>query len=129
MERFLHKMLASVGQNIMRPIRVSLKKERKILPVCLWLPPCSLNPSYVVFLHLLSYYSTGMPTLLAEVTQVWEVATAVRATRVLVVLATKIVAKEAAVAWDSTALHIKDVKDRATLVEREAWERVSRVEA
>jgi hypothetical protein len=50
-------------------------------------------------------------------------------TRVMVVLAAKTVAKEAAVAWDSVALHIKDVKDPAILVERESWERVSRVEA
>jgi hypothetical protein len=67
--------------------------------------------------------------LLAEVTRVSEAATAVKATRVMVVHAAKTVAKEAVVAWDSVALHIKDVKDPATLVERESWERVSRVEA
>jgi hypothetical protein len=37
--------------------------------------------------------------------------------------------QEAAVAWDSTSICIKDVEDRAALVEREARERVSRVEA
>jgi hypothetical protein len=33
------------------------------------------------------------------------------------------------VAQDSTALCFEDTEDRASLVEREAWERVSRVEA
>jgi hypothetical protein len=31
-------------------------------------------------------------------------------------------------AWDSAALRVKDARDRATLVGREALERVSRVE-
>jgi hypothetical protein len=29
---------------------------------------------------------------------------------------------------DSATLHVKDVEDRATLAEREAWERVSTME-
>jgi hypothetical protein len=33
------------------------------------------------------------------------------------------------VAWESTTTLVKDTEDRAALVEREAWERVSRVEA
>jgi hypothetical protein len=37
--------------------------------------------------------------------------------------------REAAAAWDSATLHVKDVEDRAVLVEREALERVSRAEA
>jgi hypothetical protein len=32
------------------------------------------------------------------------------------------------VAWDSATLHVKDARDWATLAEREALERVSRVE-
>jgi hypothetical protein len=45
-----------------------------------------------------------------------------------VVLAAETSAQEAAVVRDSTALCTKDVEDRATLVEREAQERVSSVE-
>jgi hypothetical protein len=44
-------------------------------------------------------------------------------------LATETSAWEAATAWGSTALHVRDVQDWATLVEREALERVSRAEA
>jgi hypothetical protein len=42
-ERLLHGMLISVHQNILRLIRVSLKRE-KIPPVFLWLPPRSFIP-------------------------------------------------------------------------------------
>jgi hypothetical protein len=70
-----------------------------------------------------------MPVLLAEVARVWEAATAMEAARVTVVLATETSALEAAVVWDSITLHVEDVKDQTTLAEREAWERVSRVEA
>jgi hypothetical protein len=56
-------------------------------------------------------------------------ATAVaEATRVVAVFAIETSAQKAAAAWDSTALHVKDAEDRAALAEREAWERVSRVE-
>jgi hypothetical protein len=47
----------------------------------------------------------------------------------VVVLAAKTSTQEATVMWDNTALHVKDAEDWATLVEREALERVSRVEA
>jgi hypothetical protein len=66
--------------------------------------------------------------LQAKVTPAWEAATAVEATRIVVVLATETSAQEAATAWDSAALRVKDVKDQDTLVEREAWESVLRVE-
>jgi hypothetical protein len=70
-----------------------------------------------------------VPTLLAEVTRGREAATAAKATRIVVVLAAETSTQEATVMWDSTALHVKDAEDWATLVEREALERVSRVEA
>jgi hypothetical protein len=69
-----------------------------------------------------------VPTLQAKVTPAWEAATAVEATRIVVVLATETSAQEAATAWDSAALRVKDAKDQDTLVEREAWESVLRVE-
>jgi hypothetical protein len=62
--------------------------------------------------------------LLAEVTQAWEVAAAAEATRIVVIIAVETSAQEAIVAWDSTTLRVKDAKDEAALVEREALERV-----
>jgi hypothetical protein len=53
----------------------------------------------------------------------------VKTARVTAVLTTKTSAQEATVAWDSIAILVKDAEDRATLAEREARERVSRVEA
>jgi hypothetical protein len=53
----------------------------------------------------------------------------VKTARVTIVLTTKTSAQEATVAWDSIAILVKDAEDRATLAEREARERVSRVEA
>jgi hypothetical protein len=70
-----------------------------------------------------------VPTLLAEVTQVWEIATAVEVTCATAMLPVDTSAREAVVVQDSTILHVKDVEDRAALVEREALERVSRAEA
>jgi hypothetical protein len=67
--------------------------------------------------------------LQAEVTQAGEAALALADAHFTVVLAVETSAQEAAAAWDSAAIHIKDAKDRATLAEREARERVSRVEA
>jgi hypothetical protein len=57
------------------------------------------------------------------------VTTTVEAARVAAVLAMGTSAQEAVVAWDSAAISVRDVEDRATLAEREAQERVSRVEA
>jgi hypothetical protein len=45
------------------------------------------------------------------------------------VLAAKVSAQEAVAAWDSATLHVKDAEDQAGLAEKEALERVSRVEA
>jgi hypothetical protein len=69
-----------------------------------------------------------VPTLWVEVTQAWEVAAVVEASRVAVVLAAETFGQEVAVAWDSAMIHVKGAEDRATLVERKAWERVLRVE-
>jgi hypothetical protein len=67
--------------------------------------------------------------LQAEVTEEREAAVATEAVRVMAVLAAETSAQEVAAAWDSAALCFKDAEDRATLAEREAWERVWRVEA
>jgi hypothetical protein len=85
--------------------------------------------SCVLFPQLLSQSSVDVPTLLAEVIRVQEVATATEVARVAVMLAVETSAREATTARDSAALHVKDVEDRATLVERESLERVSRAEA
>jgi hypothetical protein len=82
-----------------------------------------------LFLQHLSRGSANVPVLRAEVTQAWEATTTVVAARVVAVLGAEASALEAAVAWDSTAVRVKDVEDRAPLAEREARERVSRVEA
>jgi hypothetical protein len=67
--------------------------------------------------------------LLVEVSRAREAVVVVEADRITAVLATETSAQKAAAAWNSAALHVTDVKDRATLVEREALERVLRVEA
>jgi hypothetical protein len=67
--------------------------------------------------------------LQAEVTQAWEVDRAAEAARIMVVLAVETSAQEAATTRDSAMIFVKDVKDWAALAEREARERVSRVEA
>jgi hypothetical protein len=67
--------------------------------------------------------------LQVEVTRAWEATATAEATRVMTVLATYTSAQEADAAQDSIALRVKDVEDQATPVERESWERVSRVEA
>jgi hypothetical protein len=69
-----------------------------------------------------------MPALLAKVTRMHGAAAAIEAARVMIVLAVETSAQQATMVWDSTALHVKDAKDWATLTEREALERVSRVE-
>jgi hypothetical protein len=69
-----------------------------------------------------------MPVFQAEVTWAWEAVTVMEATHATVVLAVETSAQEAAVARDSAVILIKDVGDRAALAEKEARERVSRVE-
>jgi hypothetical protein len=98
------------------------------LSTYLWLPPCSVIPSYVLFLHLLSRGSADVPALLTEVTQAREAAAATEATRITVVLAAETSAQDAAAARDSAALCVMDVENWATLVERVALEKESRVE-
>jgi hypothetical protein len=49
--------------------------------------------------------------------------------RVTAVLVAETSTQKATSAWDSATIRVKDVKYQTTLVEREAWERVSRVEA
>jgi hypothetical protein len=46
-----------------------------------------------------------------------------------VVLATETSAQDSTVMWDSATLHVKDAEDQGALAEREAQERMSRVEA
>jgi hypothetical protein len=127
-ERLLHEMLASVDRNIIRPIRVSLKNRGKI--VCAPLASFKLShPLLCLFLHLLSWGSADALALLVDVARVREVAATAEASRVTMVLAVETSAQEAIAEWDSIALHVKDAEDQAALEEREAWERVSRVEA
>jgi hypothetical protein len=45
-----------------------------------------------------------------------------------VVHAAEASAKEATIAWESATTFIKEVEDWAAIAEREAWERVSRIE-
>jgi hypothetical protein len=69
-----------------------------------------------------------VPTLLVEVAQERETIVTVEATSVAAMLAAETSAREAAMAQDSAALQVKDVEAWASLAEREALERVSRVE-
>jgi DNA-binding protein len=67
--------------------------------------------------------------LQAKVTQAWEAAVATESTHVMVVLTAETSAQVAIVARGRAINLIKDAMDWAALVEREAQERVSRVEA
>jgi hypothetical protein len=127
-EMLLHKTLASVNQNILRPIWVGLKREKKP-PAHLRLPSCFLIPSCILFLQLLSQGSMDVPAFQVEVTRALEVVATTETIRIVVVLAVETSAQEAAVARDSAALHVKDAEDWASPTEREAWERVLRMEA
>jgi hypothetical protein len=66
----------------------------------------------------LSQGSIDVPMLLAGVTRAREVAASVEATCVSAMLAVETSAREADVAQDSAALHVKDAEDRVTLAER-----------
>jgi hypothetical protein len=57
---------------------------------------------------LLSRGSADMPTLLVEVTRVWEAAATVKAACVTAMLAAETSTQVAIVAWDSAAFHVKD---------------------
>jgi hypothetical protein len=96
------------------------------------MPLASFKPSHPLlcfFLQHLSWGSADTPVLQAEVTWAWEAVIAVGAACVTMIHAAETTAQEAVAAWDSTAIHAKDVEDRATIVEREAQELVLRVEA
>jgi hypothetical protein len=67
--------------------------------------------------------------LLVEVTQAWDIATAAEVARAMVMLTAETSSQEAIAARDSATLRVKDAGDRAALVEREALQRVWRVEA
>jgi hypothetical protein len=69
-----------------------------------------------------------MPMPQEEVTRAWEVVVAAEAAHVTVVRAAEGFAQEPAMARESAMALVWEVEARATLVEREAWERVSRVE-
>jgi hypothetical protein len=93
-ERLLHDMLASVNQNIPRPIWVSPKREENL--VCIPLASYTLSHPLMCFVSIaLVPGSADVPALLAEVTQSWEAATALEATHVMVVHATETSAQEA----------------------------------
>jgi hypothetical protein len=81
-----------------------------------------------LFLQHLSWGSTDVPALWAEVTLAWEAATAVETACFAVVLVVETSAQKAAMTHDSVVAQVKDAEDRAALTEREAQERVSRVE-
>jgi hypothetical protein len=59
--------------------------------------------------------------LLAEVTKVRGVATAMEAARIVTVLAAETSTQEGATAWDSTAICVKDADDWATLARGRHW--------
>jgi hypothetical protein len=105
-DRLLHETLASVGRDILCLIQISLKKERKVCQcVSGFLRVSSLPPIFV---------STAPATKVA---------------RVATILLVDIYAQEDTTARDSAVICIKDMDDRATLAQREAQVRVSRVEA
>jgi hypothetical protein len=70
-----------------------------------------------------------VPALLADMISAQEVAATAETARVTAMLAAETFACEAAAAWVSTTLRVKDVKDMAAMAEREALEWVSRAEA
>jgi hypothetical protein len=96
------------------------------------MPLASSTPFYLLLCFVFVAFVPGsmdIPALLAEVTRTREATTVAEATRVAMVLAIETFAQEAAVTWDSATLCVKGAEDQTTLVEMEALERVSRVEA
>jgi hypothetical protein len=84
---------------------------------------------HVLFLQLLSQGSTDFTVQEAKVTQACEAITAAEAAHAAAMLAAEISTWEATAARGRANLCIKDAEDQATLVKRDALERVSRVEA
>jgi hypothetical protein len=58
----------------------------------------------------LSWGSTDVPTLLAEVTRAQEAVVAAEATRVKVVLTVETSTREAVAAWDNTVICVEDAE-------------------
>jgi hypothetical protein len=81
------------------------------------------------FSFFLSRGSADAPVLLAEVTRVWDTTTTAKAARATAMLVGETSAQEAVAVQDSTTLRVKDAEDQATLVKREALERVLRAKA
>jgi hypothetical protein len=85
-ERLLQETLASVGQNKLRSIRVSLKMRGKLActPLTFFIKPS--HPLLCLFLQHLSWGSADTPALQAKVTRAREAAVVVEAARVMSVL-------------------------------------------
>jgi hypothetical protein len=122
-EGLLHEMLASVHRNIPCPVRVSLERETKLCP-----QSRGLLHGFS-FLLFLSRGSADAPVLLAEVTRVWDTTTTAKAARATAMLVGETSAQEAVAVQDSATLRVQDAEDQATLVKREALERVLRAKA
>jgi hypothetical protein len=116
-ERLLHETLASVGQNILCQIWVSLKKVRK---------SCLCASSFLHSLSLLllcGVFVAPVPGQHGHACIAGGGGPGVGGshpcggTRVMAVLVAETSAQEAAAAWDSTTHHIEDAEDWATLAE------------
>jgi hypothetical protein len=85
-ERLLQETLFSVGQNKLRPIRVSLKMRGKLAcaPLTFFIKPS--HPLLCLFLQHLSWGSADTSALQAKVTWAWEAAVATEAARIMSVL-------------------------------------------
>jgi hypothetical protein len=70
-----------------------------------------------------------VPALLVKVTRAWEIAATAEVTHAVAKLAVETYAQETIAVRDSTTLCVKDAENRTALADREALERVSRVEA
>jgi hypothetical protein len=93
-ERLLDDMMASINENIMRPIWVSLKREETLARM----PLASSLLSHPLLCYVsvaLVRGSLDVPTLLAEVTRAREAATAVEASHIAAVLAKEAFTQEA----------------------------------
>jgi hypothetical protein len=124
----LHESLTSVDQNILRLIRVSLKKERST--TCVSLASSTLSHPFLCFVSTALVPGQCKPTYIAGGGDPGVgVAAAVEATCITMVHAAATAVQEATAVRESVDLRVKDVEDQAALAEREALERVSRVEA
>jgi hypothetical protein len=116
-----------VGWDILHPIRVSLEKRI----VYLSSSGSSGFPftPLLLLLQRLAQCTVDVPGLREEVIRAREPAATVEAARVAAVRAVEASAQEATVAQESATVLVKEAEDQAALVEREARERVSRMEA